>query len=33
MLALEPAIVTRLRGELPGTWSVKGAGQSKLTAA
>jgi hypothetical protein len=24
MLALEPAIVTRLRGELPGTWSVKG---------
>ncbi|MDH6168116.1 hypothetical protein M2282_003267 [Variovorax boronicumulans] len=24
MLALEPAIVTRLRGELPGTWTVKG---------
>jgi hypothetical protein len=24
MLALEPAIVTRLRGELPGTWAVKG---------
>jgi hypothetical protein len=24
VLALEPAIVTRLRGELPGAWSVKG---------
>ena len=24
MLALEPAIVARLRGELPGAWSVKG---------
>ncbi len=24
MLALEPAIVVRLRGELPGTWTVKG---------